>query len=108
MYDKDTVYIIGHAKTNTDNAITEHFKIFFMGFVVDITNDEVVDLGCSATIPVTQEFIASIFVGRKFDRFYEDIETEVMRRYFGSSQRAIIVAYKDALKKYSEVKSKYY
>jgi len=28
MYDKDTVYIIGHGKTNKDNAITEMFKIF--------------------------------------------------------------------------------
>jgi len=108
MYDKNTVYVIGHGKTNTDNAITEKFKIFFIGFIIDSETDEIVDIGCSATIPATEEFIASIFVGRKFDKFYEDIEQEVMRRYFGSSQKAIVVAYKDALKKYCEVKAKYY
>ncbi|MTI71043.1 MAG: DUF3870 domain-containing protein [Firmicutes bacterium] len=104
MYDKNTVYIIGHGRTGTNNAITEQYKIFFIGFVVDFKTDEIVDLGCSVTIDTTEEFIASIFVGRKFDRFYEDIEQEVYRRYFGSSQKAIIVAYKDALKKYRGMK----
>lgn len=108
MYDKNTVYIIGHGRTSNDNAITEQFKIFFIGFVVDTQTDEIVDLGCSATVATTQEFIASIFVGQKFDRHYEEIDTEVMKRYFGTSQRAILVAYKDALKKYKEVKEMFY
>ncbi|MBS4534724.1 DUF3870 domain-containing protein [Clostridium sp. D2Q-14] len=107
MYDKNTVYIIGHGKTSSDNAITERFKIFFMGFVVDINTDEIVDLSCSATIATTSEFVASIFVGSKLDRYRDEIEKEVKKRYFGSSQKAIIVAYKDAVKKYREVKNKY-
>lgn len=108
MYGKKTVYVIGHGRTSNDNAITQHFKIFFIGFVVDVDTDEIVDLGCSATINTTQTFIASIFIGRRFDRYYEDIEDEIMRRYFGTSQKAIIIAYKDALKKYHEVKGRYY
>ncbi|WZL73030.1 DUF3870 domain-containing protein [Clostridiaceae bacterium 35-E11] len=108
MYSKNTVYIIGHGKTSSDNAITERFKIFFIGFVVDVATDEVVDLRCSATIESTQEFIRSLFTGKKFDKYYEEVEQEILRRYFGSSQKAIIVAYKDALKKYLEVKEKYY
>ena len=108
MYDKNTVYIIGHGKTTKDNAITEQFKIFFIGFVIDKDTDEVVDAACSATISTTSEFVASIFVGRKFDKYYKDIEEEVKKRYFGSSQIAIIVSYKDAFKKYREVKERYY
>ena len=108
MYNKNTVYVIGHGKTSNDNAITERFKIFFIGFIIDTETDEIVDIGCSTTLPTTEEFIAGIFVGRKFDKFYDDIEQEVIRRYFGSSQKAIVVAYKDALKKYQEVKEKYY
>ena len=30
MYNKNTVYVIGHGKTSSDNAITEKFKLFFM------------------------------------------------------------------------------
>lgn len=108
MYHKDTIYVIGHGRTSIENAITEQFKIFFIGFVVDTENDEVVDLSCSATISTTEEFIASIFIGKKFDRYREELEEEVLRRYFGTSQKAITTAYKDALKKYREVKGKYY
>ena len=108
MYSKSTVYIIGHAKTNTDNAITDHFKLFFIGFVVDVTTDEIIDLACTSTISTTERFIASIFVGRKLDDYYEHIEEEIKMRYFGSSQRAILVAYKEAIKKYIELKAKYY
>ncbi|MCG8568196.1 MAG: DUF3870 domain-containing protein [Desulfobacterales bacterium] len=107
-FDKNTVYIVGHAKTNTDNAITEQFKIFFISFVVDVNTDEIVDLGCSATLDITNEFIKSIFLGRAMDTDGEDVELEVTHRYFGSSQRAIIVAYKDAVKKYFSVKSRLY
>jgi hypothetical protein len=106
MYDKNTVYVIGHGKTSSDNAITDRFKIFFIGFIIDTQTDEIVDLACSATIPTTQNFIASLFKGRKFDRYYEEIENEIMTRYFGTSQKAIIVSYKDALKKYHKVKTK--
>ena len=108
MYHEDTVYVIGHGRTSTDNAITEQFKIFFIGFVIDTEYDEVIDLSWSATIPTTQEFMASIFVGKKFDRYRDELAEETLRRYFGSSQKAVIIAYKDALKKYTEVKRKYY
>ena len=108
MYSKNTVYIVGHAKTNTDNAITEQFKLFFISFVVDITTDEIVDLECSATLGITRDFIKSIFMGRTMDTVMDSVEVEVTHRYFGSSQRAIVVAYKDAVKKYFSVKSKYY
>ena len=33
---------------------------------------------------------------------------EIIRRYYGTSQKAIITAYKDAIKKYKEIKEKYY
>jgi len=108
MYNRNTVYIIGQARTNLDNVITEKFKIFFVNFVIDTENDQVVDLSCTATIATTQQFISSIFIGKKFDKHYQEIEDEITRRYFGSSQKALIVAYKDALKNYLEVKKKYY
>ena len=32
MYKDTTVYVLGHGKTSSDNAITSTFKIFFIGF----------------------------------------------------------------------------
>lgn len=108
MYNKNTVYIVGHGKTTSDNAITSNFKIFFIGFVIDTTNDEIVDLECSATIAITSRFVHDLFIGKSFAEPDPEMEKEIARRYYGTSQKAIITAYKDAVKKYKEIKDKYY
>jgi hypothetical protein len=106
MYDKSTVYIVGNSRTNEENAITTQFNSFFIGFVIDINNDEIVDLSCSATIRTTEEFIYSLFISKSFSEYDMSLEQEIKRRYHGSSQKAIIVSYKDAVKKYIEIKMK--
>ena len=108
MYDKSTVYIIGHGKTSCDNAITSNFKIFFIGLVIDTADDRVVDMECSATISITSRFIREMFVGKSFADYDPQIEDEIRKRYYGTSQKALITAYKDAVKKYREIKEKYY
>lgn len=102
MYDKNTVYIIGNARTNSDNAITQKFISFFIGFVVERDSGKIIDLSCSSTIRTTDEFIRSMFVGKSLKSYEDSTEEEIKNRYFGSSQRAIIVAYKDAVKKFNE------
>lgn len=104
MYNKNTIYVVGNAKTNSDNAITNRFSSFFIGFVVDIDTDEIIDLSCSSTIRTTDDFIKTLLMGKSLKIFDSNLEEDVKKRYHGSSQRAIIVAYKDAVKKYNEVK----
>ena len=108
MYSKSTVYIVGHGKTSCDNAITSNFKIFFIGFVIDTADDSVTDLECAATISITSRFVHDLFVGKSFAAYDPAVEEEITKRYYGTSQKAIITAYKDALKKYREIKEKYY
>lgn len=108
MYSKDTVYIVGHGKTSCDNAITSNFKIFFIGFVVDTKDDRIVDLECAATISITSRFVHDLFVDKSLGEFDPAVEEEITKRYYGTSQKAIIAAYKDAVKKYKEIKNKYY
>lgn len=108
MYSKSTVYIVGHGKTSCDNAITSNFKIFFIGFVIDTEDDSIVDLECSATVSITSRFVKSLFLGKSFSKYDSEIEEEIKRRYYGTSQKAIIASYKDAIKKYQEIKEKYY
>lgn len=104
MYKSSTVYVVGHGKTGNDNAITGNFGIFFIGFVIDRETDLIVDLECTATIGITNRFVHDLFVGRKFDRYDEELAEEISSRYFGSSSKAIVVAYRDALKKYMEIR----
>lgn len=107
MCDNDTVYIIGESRTNMDNAITVIYNSFYIAFEVNLETDEIIDAGCSHTMSITEKFIKSIFIGKNINE-YDKIEQEVKRRYHGTSQKAVIVSYKDALKKYLEVKKKYY
>ncbi|GAA4715124.1 DUF3870 domain-containing protein [Brevibacillus fulvus] len=98
-YNADTIYVVGDAQASQNNPIKQQYNVFFIGLVVDTTNGKIVDAGCSATIPLTSAFVRSIFIGQSIYAV-DAIEASVRSRYFGSSQRSLIVAYKDALKKY--------
>lgn len=103
----ETVYIIGESRTNMDNAITVIYNSFYMAFEIDVETDKINDIGCTHTIDITERFIKKIFMGRNVLEF-DDLENEIKRRYHGTSQKAVIVSYKDALKKYQDVKNKFY
>jgi hypothetical protein len=99
LYDKDTIYIIGDAQAPGNNPITQQYSAFFIALVVDTSNHKIIDAGCSSTIPLTSDFVRSIFMGHSM-LLFEVIAEEIRRRYHGSSQKALIVAFKDAQKKY--------
>ncbi|MCM3239223.1 DUF3870 domain-containing protein [Heyndrickxia oleronia] len=101
MYNENTIFIIGDAKASQNNPITKKFNQFFLAFVVDRTDGKIIDVECSATVNLTIRFIQSIFI----NRFMDDpiIVEDINQRYFGASQKALIVAYQDALKKYQTI-----
>lgn len=107
MYKWSTVYIIGESRTHMDNAITLLYNSFYIAFEVNIKTDEIIDVGCTHTIDITERFIKNIFIGKNLGRYDTDIEEEIKMRYHGTSQKAIIVSYKDAVKKYTDVRQKY-
>ncbi|MCM3781447.1 DUF3870 domain-containing protein [Neobacillus mesonae] len=101
-YNPDTIYIVGDAQTSVNNPITQQFSAFFIGLVIDTTNHKIVDAGCSSTIPLTSAFVRTLFVGQTMHDL-DRISEQVRNRYHGSSQKAIIVAFKDAQKKYRSI-----
>ena len=103
----ETVYIIGESRTNMDNAITVIYNSFYIAFEIDAKTDIIIDMGCTHTIDITESFFKKIFINRNI-LDCDKLEQEIKRRYHGTSQKAMIVSYKDAIKKYQEIKSKYY
>jgi len=99
LYDHDTLYLVGDAQAPSNNPITQQFSGFFIGLVVDTSNGKIIDAGCSSTIQLTTDFVRSIFIGQSIFSTTE-VEFQIRTRYFGSSQKALIVAFKDAQKKY--------
>ncbi|MFE8698496.1 DUF3870 domain-containing protein [Cytobacillus sp. FJAT-53684] len=105
MFQQGTVYIIGDSKTSSNNPIMQQFNAFFVGLVIDRETDKIIDAECSSTINLTTRFVQSLFVGKSIlevDRVSEEIE----QRYFGSSQKALMVAFKNAHIKYLQIKNK--
>ena len=96
----ESVYLIGESRTNLDNAITKIFNSFYLAFEVDPETDQILQFGCTHTVDLTEEFLSRLFVGRNLWERKETLVAELNRRYGGSSKRAIMVAYLDAIKRY--------
>jgi hypothetical protein len=99
--DKRTIYLTGEARTSLDNAITRIYGIFYIAF--ELTRDgEIVDVDCNATLSLTRNFIKKLFMAHKFTE-NDQIEADINARYFGTSSKAIIAAYHDALQRYKQM-----
>ena len=105
MIPENAIYIVGNAKAGQNNPITHQFKHFFIGIVVERETGAIFRCGASATIAITSEFIDSLFAGRSLRDDAEVIREQVERRYFGSSQKAILVAFRDAQRKFLRIQA---
>ncbi len=101
MFHDNTVFVIGDAKSPQNNPITEKFKAYFIGLVIDRQTHVIVDVECSATILLTNQFVKSLMIGKHMVN--NDIIDSINLRYFGASQKALVVAFKDAQKKYQQI-----
>ncbi len=105
VYASGTCYVVGEAKSPGNNPITKKYDGFFIGFVIDPETDLIVDVECTAMMGITVKFVQSLFAGRSI-LDYDGAAKEVQARYFGSSQKALIVAFKQAYYKYKEALNK--
>jgi Domain of unknown function (DUF3870) len=80
----------------------QQFNAFFIGLVVDRSTHFIVDADCSATIALTTSFVKQLFVGQSMLNV-DGVIDEITTRYFGSSQKALTVAFKNAHIKYKQI-----
>lgn len=95
-YPENTVYLVGHAKVANDNPISQSYGIFFMPFVVDKTTHRIIDVSCNAILDISRDFVCSMLVGCDLLDGLDETVARVRTRYFGSSQKAIVAALRDA------------
>lgn len=101
-----SVFVIGESRTNADNAITKMYGTFYMAFEVDDASEQVIDFSCTHTISTTETFLRKLFMGQRFSEIDGWLEDALVRRYGGSSRRAVLVAYRDALKRWRQMTGK--
>lgn len=97
-------YVIGESRTNADNAITSIYGSFYMAFEVDAETETVLKFGCTHTLDLTEEFLRDMFVGQFFPGIDAWLDGALKRYYGGSSRRAVLTSYRDALKRYHTMK----
>ena len=97
-------YVIGESRTNADNAITSIYGSFYMAFEVDAETEMVLKFSCTHTLELTEEFLQGIFVGQPFPAIEGWLDGVLKRYYGGSSRRAVLTSYRDALKRYRTMK----
>lgn len=103
-YSENTLYIVGNSKSQQNNPITQLYGQFFIGFIVDKDTGIIVDAECNAIITLTNNFIKDLFIGESIEADFDSFKRKITERYLGSSQKAILVAFKDAQKKYIDHK----
>lgn len=104
-YPESTLYIVGNSKSQQNNPITQLYGQFMMGFLVDSQTGNIIEVESNAILTLTNKFVEDFFVGKNMVSDFESIRSNITKRYLGSSQKAILVALKDAQKKYLDYKS---
>ena len=104
----NSVFVIGESRTNSDNAITKNYGTFYMAFEVDDLTSKVLDFSCTHTISTTEAFLRKLFVGQVFPEIDVWLENTLNRpnRESEDVYRAVLVAYRDALKRWRSMTGK--
>lgn len=105
IYPDNSLYIVGNSKSQMNNPITQVYGQFFIGFIVDNGSGRIIDVECNAIISLTNNILKDILIGENITMDFDTIRDRITKRYLGSSQKAILVAFKDAQKKYFDFKS---
>lgn len=100
-----TYFVVGESRTNSDNAITSIYGSFYLAFEIDGATEEVLAFNCTHTLALTEQFLSKLFVGQNFPGIDGWLEEELKRRYGGSSRRAVLTSYRNALKRYQAMRS---
>ena len=101
----NSIFVIGESRTNADNAITKIYGSFYMAFEIEDDTHKILDFSCTHTIDTTEHFLRKLFLGEDFLKIGETLEDVLNRRYGGSSRKAVLVSYRDALKRYRDMTS---
>ena len=96
----DKLCIIGNARTQQKNPITARFSHFFIVFIVEAGTGKIVDLDVTVMLPATSNFIKELFLGRSLAEVDKELLELIRGSYLASSQKAIQMAYMEAVKKY--------
>lgn len=95
-----TYFVIGNARTGSDNPITHQYSAFYIAFEVD-EKGVILRSQASVTLDLTRDYLQELFQGRSLAQCDQQLIELIQSHYLGSSQKAVIVAYQDACRRFA-------
>ena len=101
MYDfTNAVFVSGIAETGKEDSISALYQNLSLGLVVDARTNQILDVGCSMVMDVTQDFVRRLLLGKNLVEDVPQIVEQLRGRFLALSQKALIVALYDAQNHY--------
>ncbi|MBU5439307.1 DUF3870 domain-containing protein [Tissierella sp. MSJ-40] len=104
-YGPDTVYFVSYSKLPEDISATYVHKVVGVGFLINTKTGIIEDVMVTLISDLCKDFLAYLMIGHNIERDgIDELIEKVDKRFFGSSQKAIIVGIKGAYAKYIQWK----
>lgn len=99
-YPDDSVFVTGVAKVTKDDAINAMYGTFSLSMVIDIHSNRIVSISGNMVMQDTNNFVASLLIGKNIVTDVDLMCDLLRRRFLALSQKAVIVALRDAQNHY--------
>jgi hypothetical protein len=104
-YGPDTVYFVSYSKLPEDISATYVHKVVGVGFLINTKTGIIEDVMVTLISDLCKDFLAYLMIGHNIDRDgIDELIEKVDKRFFGSSQKAIIVGIKGVYARYLQWK----
>ncbi|MBW4828562.1 MAG: DUF3870 domain-containing protein [Clostridiaceae bacterium] len=102
-FGEDTVYFVSYAKLPQDMSATYIHRVVGVGFLINTKTGIIEDVMVTLLSDLCKEFLCHLMVGHNIkEDGIDEIVDKVENRFFGYSQKAIVVAMKGAYRRYLE------
>lgn len=104
-YGEDTVYFVSYSKLPQEISATYVHKVVGVGFLINTKTGIVEDVMVTLISDLCKEFLAYLIVGHNIEKYgVDEIINKVEKRFFGGSQKAIVVGIKGVYSRYLQWK----
>ncbi len=97
-----TLIFAGFARLPANAGVPQGGGVLALELEVDPYDMRIVDAACDCIPALGQKFLIGLLAGRKLEDGLKDVVEEIRARYFSITQRAMIAALEDVLKRYEE------
>jgi len=103
-FGEDTVYFVSYAKLPADISATYVHEVVGVGFLINTKTGIIEDVMVTLISDLVKDFLAYLMIGHNIEEGVDEIIEKVEARFFGQSQKAVVVAIKGVYRRYLQWK----